>query len=915
MTRQLSEQQQLAADTILGMRHAPSRLAVQAGPGSGKTTLVEHTTKIARDTEFVYIVYTAAMKEEARKRMPSNVKVMTGHGLSYPFAMKRFSDLEARTNRRWSPRSIKDFFEADIQPIRHGTIYLSHWQQIRWIQNALNKYMFSDGQTLRSGMIVSTMPKDLYLAHKEGKLDEGVLKSLCESIGKHCLTLWKEMTQINSELPLPHDAYLKVWCQSNPTIGRPGAIIIMDEFQDSNPAILGAVKQQVDRSTAGIGDPYQSIFAWRGASNAFGEWECDSTQYLTQSYRYGQELADVANTIIRPLNPPNEFVLRGLGRTTDIYTTHKHHTYENTHAILTRTNAELAAQLMGHYARTGQAGHVVGGVSEIKELVYGVEALRSQQQPRHRELADFKSYQELVEYTASSQDPEMRKLVELTETYSTEKLLQVFAQAEKTGISAPLCLSTAHRAKGLEFPHVTIGSDFKEPAELSSNNRDDIQERLLQYVACTRAMHSLDVSQAPGMATYLHNGGTTEKKSDPQPSAPVPDSPPIHFIVDPVDIESPHPDTTSPSTSEPTVSLTLDSPIPASLFETEAMTSFARSLVPLQRFIYATDIHAAIVMPLDTQDGADNQSTCVLKNDQGFKIVKQHDWEQSHFATARLLLAMASHEDRATARIHDIGNAVHVIMRMYSEFLNGDLDNKIQRRTRANNMLNLINEATPLPHDRRPLVFFPNCNTVLTHGQVENMVMSYFGVAQELSTVTMPHSEVATLIAAYQHNNEQPIPRDYTHFVSDPSIGNLTRSVIAAHTTVQPELEQLTIILMDMQPKTELESPPILHKPTGLTMDDLKQFTTMHSWLRIQSIYPEMDKKTFQIYYDRTRQVEHFLSAVERRGLFPAATKIKQGCEAILGKLSLLDQYTSTTYRNSIGLNIDESTLRSHGPG
>jgi ATP-dependent exoDNAse (exonuclease V) beta subunit len=59
---------------------------------------------------------------------------------------------------------------------------------------------------------------------------------------------------------------------------------------------------------------------------------------------------------------------------------------------------------------------------------------------------------------------------------------------------AQLVVSTAHKAKGLEWSKVRIANDFREPTEPKTGKPLPIQrdEAMLAYVAVTRAMHTLD---------------------------------------------------------------------------------------------------------------------------------------------------------------------------------------------------------------------------------------------------------------------------------------------------------------------------------------------------------------------------------------------------------------------------------------
>ena len=53
-----------------------------------------------------------------------------------------------------------------------------------------------------------------------------------------------------------------------------------------------------------VGDPNQQIYQFRGAVNALHSFDADRTFYLTQSFRFGPEVAFAANCCL-DLNKEN----------------------------------------------------------------------------------------------------------------------------------------------------------------------------------------------------------------------------------------------------------------------------------------------------------------------------------------------------------------------------------------------------------------------------------------------------------------------------------------------------------------------------------------------------------------------------------------------------------------------------------
>merc|ERR1719319_1314720 len=83
-------------------------------------------------------------------------------------------------------------------------------------------------------------------------------------------------------------------------------VLLLDEAQDMNPAMLDVCLHQ-DRPKVVVGDPYQQIYSFRGAVNALAlveehtETRVVRTLYLTQSFRFGSEIAFLAEACLAGL--------------------------------------------------------------------------------------------------------------------------------------------------------------------------------------------------------------------------------------------------------------------------------------------------------------------------------------------------------------------------------------------------------------------------------------------------------------------------------------------------------------------------------------------------------------------------------------------------------------------------------------
>jgi len=112
--------------------------------------------------------------------------------------------------------------------------------------------------------------------------------------------LWDNMRKLGEckeeAYQMTHDGYLKLWQLSKPLLASFDAIFV-DEAQDCTPAIMNIVLSQPCGKIF-VGDPHQQIYTFRGAVNALFTVPHTHVFYLTQSFRFGVEIAYVGATIL-----------------------------------------------------------------------------------------------------------------------------------------------------------------------------------------------------------------------------------------------------------------------------------------------------------------------------------------------------------------------------------------------------------------------------------------------------------------------------------------------------------------------------------------------------------------------------------------------------------------------------------------
>lgn len=304
------------------------------------------------------------------------------------------------------------------------------------------------------------------------------------------LAAWADLSDPQGDLPYSHDYYVKTW-QLGEGANRPviaADYILLDEYQDTAAVMIDVLRQQKHALLVLVGDDNQRIYEWRGAENAAEHFRGAERRLLSRSFRFGQAVADVANSVLAGLEEPTDLVLLGSpgipSRVCEVV---------QPRCWLYRTNAGAVGQLMAERA-TGRRCHLVFGSDNAKrELVALFRAVLDLQAGRgtgHGDLGCFSTWDEVVEYSKTDEGGDLRLTVKLIEAFGAAAILQAFEDMPKES-EADSVVCTTHRSKGREWPTVKLGGDFR-----TANKLDDA-ERRLTYVATTRAQEELDLTACP----------------------------------------------------------------------------------------------------------------------------------------------------------------------------------------------------------------------------------------------------------------------------------------------------------------------------------------------------------------------------------------------------------------------------------
>jgi 5'(3')-deoxyribonucleotidase len=366
----------------------------------------------------------------------------------------------------------------------------------------VSSYCFSNDPVLRlKHFPIHAVKKAVPKTPNESSYDyETKLLRACHDLSRqllpHAERLWARQIDLEDTIPVNHDVYMKLGVMDNvPCIYEK---IICDEFQDSNPALVGWLcKQQAyGKQIIGVGDPLQSIYGFRKARDAlsdavfpgFADCMSISTLTLSQSFRFGDEIADLTNAIAHASG--STFVLRG---TPELSGSVGPGLLPS--AYICATNAQcldIAITSMN----TPSPVYFRGDKRSMVSLLGGIDNLNSGSISAHALLVNFRSLSEMIEH-AEMADPELKRIYEIYTKLGLSEatsLVESLTRDKRDHLPPGSRIAiTAHTAKGQEYESTCL-IGFKEPRNNAENGAASSDQAWnVIYVAASRAMKNADV--------------------------------------------------------------------------------------------------------------------------------------------------------------------------------------------------------------------------------------------------------------------------------------------------------------------------------------------------------------------------------------------------------------------------------------
>lgn len=448
-------------------------IAVSAFAGTGKTTTLVHFAQARPQERILYLAFNKAIQMEATARFPSNVTCRTTHAIAYRKAAALFgAQVKDKVGNTWPSVVARRLNVPNITAAAAMETLQS------WFAST------SDGVELEH--VPEAYQERVGAAGKIVDAARGVLSRMLDPD--------------DIELKAPHDLYLKLFALDRPVLKGYDRILV-DEAQDLNPCSLDIALGQTSASIVFVGDRHQAIYGFRKAVNAMELVQADARPALTTSFRFGNGISDVANRLLAHFKG-EALRIKGAGPQT---ATPLQIDTAKPYAVVARTNAAIFAEAVSRLEERAPYAFVGGLDSYRLDRVLDAHHLARREHAKIRDpyLRSFSSIAELDLLAEALDDPELKRLVKVTEDYGSaipDLVAKIQKRAvdvgkEQWGSFQGTVFTTAHKSKGLEWDQVKLTDDYveffdRDGKPLSAATIDE-EEVNIVYVALTRAKKSV----------------------------------------------------------------------------------------------------------------------------------------------------------------------------------------------------------------------------------------------------------------------------------------------------------------------------------------------------------------------------------------------------------------------------------------
>ncbi len=276
-------------------------IRVIAGPGSGKTRVLTHrlvhlVVKGSNPNKIVALTFTNLAANEMKKRVQQLLGIdqvipwiSTYHSFCYQF-LKKWGEIEHVTNELKFNRNF-DILDRNAQKVVLKKIYKE--LNITYSDISYSLILSFIASKKKSG------PSNFQLKHGERAIYENIFNEYINHQQHMNLLDFDDLIVITRKILDENEDVRKRWQKRID-------YLLVDEFQDTShdqAIIINHLVNPLTNNIFVVGDPFQTIYTWRGAKSEFltidfcHTFPKTKTYALVENFRSGQKIVAAANII------------------------------------------------------------------------------------------------------------------------------------------------------------------------------------------------------------------------------------------------------------------------------------------------------------------------------------------------------------------------------------------------------------------------------------------------------------------------------------------------------------------------------------------------------------------------------------------------------------------------------------------
>lgn len=466
------------------------RVKIIAYAGAGKTSTIAEISKAlySLGLKGLYVAFNKQIVEDAKRKLQNTANVSTFHSLAYravdpqitaklkkgeqllphPFFLWYSDEIKSNIKLKGYPTNLYEGYLADKEKGINAVLpkrvvrTIEEKKLFNIVKCSFELFLRSNEKTPTLQLITTGIQKEMN--DTLANISEVSLEVMGRALLPLVNALWKDALLPIGEayFSISHDVYLKIYQLSNPILSYD--YILFDESQDTDTLMLDILSKQNCRIFF-VGDPYQQIYGFRGAVNAMERFDAHEA-YLSQSFRFGEQIADSANVFLECLNAPKPVLgNKKIQSKSTLFTSRKDIGDIMPNAVVCYTNAGCIEQTLDMHRKYPNKRIKLDFNADIKEVIELIKTIdvfsrNPNANKVHPILKNFKTYEDLCEfYEEYPFEQTISVYFRLYKKYGVNKIVEILEKFTKVKYE-DMIVTTAHKSKGREWDTVYIHHDF-----------------------------------------------------------------------------------------------------------------------------------------------------------------------------------------------------------------------------------------------------------------------------------------------------------------------------------------------------------------------------------------------------------------------------------------------------------------------